>query len=69
MTPANPRELIEIALIHAKRLARDLSMMEPDALGIASEGMTHHYVRDRHASALRGLIYDLEEAMMKETTP
>ena len=65
MTPADPRELLDIAMLHARRLARDLWMMEPDALGVAGEDMAHRYVRDRHASALRGLIADLEEAVKK----
>ena len=63
MTPADPRELLDIALLHARRLARDLWMLEPDALGIESPDMMHRYTRDRHASALRGLIADLEEAV------
>jgi len=69
MTPPDRHELLDDALSHARRLARGLGMMEPDALGIASAGMTHHYVRDRHASALHGLICDLEDALKKEATP
>lgn len=69
MTPADPRELLDIALLHARRLARDLWMLEPDALGVEGRDMMHHYTRDRHASALRGLIADLEEAVKKEPTP
>lgn len=65
MTPADPRELLDIALLHARRLARDLWMLEPDALGVEGRDMMHRYTRDRHASALRGLISDLEEAVKK----
>ena len=69
MKPADPRELLDIALFNARRLSRDLGMMAPDALGVERPEMAHHYVRDRHASALHGLICDLEEAMKKEPTP
>lgn len=66
MTPPDRHELLDDALSHARRLARGLRMMEPTALGIANEGMAHRYVRDRHASALHGLIVDLEDALKKE---
>jgi len=65
MMAADRRELLDIALFNARRLARDLWMLEPDALGVEGRDMMHHYVRDRHASALRGLISDLEEAVKK----
>lgn len=66
MKPADPREAMQIALFNARRLVRDLGMLEPDALGIESPNMMHRYTRDRHASALRGLIADLEEAVKEE---
>lgn len=69
MKPADPREVMDLARFRLRQAARLLEMLPSDALGIASEDMAHHYVRDRHASALHGLICDLEEAMMKATTP
>jgi len=66
MTPANPRELMDEALLHARRLSKVLGMMSPDALGIAVNGVTHHYRRDAARSAVARIILDLEAVKTKE---
>jgi len=65
MTPPDQKELLSVALFNARRLSRDLGMMEPDALGV--DGMvTHHYRRDAGMAAVARIILDLEAAMKKE---
>lgn len=66
MNPPDPREVMDLAHRRLLQASRLLEMLPSDALGIASEDMAHHYVRDRHASALHGLICDLEEKLKKE---
>jgi len=66
MTPIDPRELLEEALLHARRLSKVLGMMEPGALGIGGSGITHHYVRDADIAAVARVVLDLEEAKKKE---
>lgn len=60
MKPADPREVMDLALFNARRLMRDLGMLEPDALGIAGT-ITHYYVRDAHIANIARVVVDLEE--------
>lgn len=67
MTPADPREAMQIALFNARRLVRDLGMLSPDALGIGGS-VTHHYVRDAAIADAARIAATLADAMEKETS-
>ena len=67
MTPADPREAMQIALFNARRLVRDLGQLPADALGIASEGMAHHYVRDAALADAARIAATLADAMKEPT--
>lgn len=65
MTPADPREAMQIAQDMARRLGRVLSMLPPDALGIGGQ-TTHHYVRDAAIADAARIAATLADAMEKE---
>ena len=65
MTPANPRELMEVALFEARRLLRLLRAMPSGSLGAAGS-VTHYDRREAHIAAVASVCVDLEEAMKKE---
>ena len=66
MTPAYPRELMEVALFEARRLLRLLRAMPAGSLGSAGS-VTHYDRREAHIAAVASVCVDLEEAMKKET--
>ncbi len=68
MTPVNPRERLEVALLEARRLLRLLRAMPAGALGTAGS-VTHYDRREAHIAAVASVCVDLEEAMKKETAP
>ncbi len=68
MTPASPRELLEVALFEARRLLRLLRAMPAGALGTAGS-VTHYDRREAHIASVASMCVDLEEAMKKETAP
>ena len=65
MTPANPRELMEVALFEARRLLRLLRAMPSGSLGAAGS-VTHYDRREAHIAAVASVCVDLEDAMKKE---
>ena len=71
MTPADPRELLDIARLRLQQAARLLDMLPADALGIASNGQgpwaSHWHKLPVHRRALSDLIKDIDAA--KEPTP
>ena len=67
MTPADPREAMQIALFNARRLVRDLGQLPPDALGIGGQ-TTHHYVRDAAIADAARIAATLADAMEEETS-
>ena len=66
MKPIDPRELMDEALLHARRLSKVLGMMAPGSLGMAGS-VTHYDRREAHIAAVASVCVDLEEAMKKET--
>lgn len=66
MKPIDPRELMDEALLHARRLSKVLGMMAPGSLGTAGS-VTHYDRREAHIAAVASMCVDLEEAMKKET--
>ena len=68
MTPANPRELMEVALFEARRLLRLLRAMPSGSLGAAGS-VTHYGRREAHIASVASMCVDLEEAMKKEAAP
>lgn len=62
MTPANPRELLEVALFEARRLLRLLRAMPAGSLGSAGS-VTHYDRREAHIAAVASVCVDLEDAM------
>ena len=66
MTPADPREAMQIALFNARRLVRDLGQLPADALGIAG-GITHYYVRDAALADAARIAATLADAMKEPT--
>ena len=66
MSPVNPRERLEVALLEARRLLRLLRAMPAGSLGSAGS-VTHYDRREAHIAAVASVCVDLEEAMKKET--
>ncbi len=65
MKPIDPRELMDEALLHARRLSKVLGKMAPGSLGIAGS-VTHYDRREAHIASVASMCVDLEEAMKKE---
>lgn len=67
MTPADPREAMQIALFNARRLVRDLRQLPADAMGIGG-ATTHYYVRDAAIADAARIAATLTDAMKEPTT-